>query len=123
MPNGTILYPKGMHRSFQVLLMYAMRVEDHVLRELHRAAADAGRRGISMPSSDLDTVTRRVGNREVAQKAIGRLVRAGQIVRVRKDLLVLPETTGLLGVDMLDLVDAGPAGPAPLTSLVGMVVS
>lgn len=86
--------------------MYAMRVEDHVLRELHRAAADAGRRGISMPSSDLDTVTRRVGNREVAQKAIGRLVRAGQIVRVRKDLLVLPETTGLLGVDMLDLVDA-----------------
>lgn len=86
--------------------MYAMRIEDHVLRELHRAAVDAGRRGVSVPSSDLDAVTRRVGNREVAQKAIGRLVRAGHIVRVRKDLLVLPETTGLLGVDMMDLVDA-----------------
>ncbi|MGH9089795.1 MAG: hypothetical protein ACRDZR_00200 [Acidimicrobiales bacterium] len=83
-----------------------MRIEDHVLRELHRAAADAGRRGVSVPSSDLDAVTRRVDSREVAQKAIGRLVRAGRVVRVRKDLLVLPETTGLLGVDMVDLIDA-----------------
>lgn len=86
--------------------MYAMRIEDHVLRELHRAAVDAGRRGVSVPSSDLDAVTRRVGSREVAQKAIGRLVRGGHIVRVRKDLLVLPEATGLLGVDMTDLVHA-----------------
>lgn len=86
--------------------MYTVTIEDHVLRELHRAAADAGRRGISVPSSDLDAVVRRVGNRQVAHKAIGRLVRAGRIFRVRKDLLVLPEATGLLGVDMPDLLGA-----------------
>jgi predicted transcriptional regulator of viral defense system len=86
--------------------MYDMRLEDHVLRELHRAALEAGRRGISVPSADLDAVARHTGSREAAQKAIQRLVRAQRVVPVRKDLLVLPDTTGLLGVDMADLVDA-----------------
>jgi predicted transcriptional regulator of viral defense system len=93
-----------------------MRLEDQVLRELHRAAADAGRRGVSVPSADLDTVAKRTGGRQAAQKAIQRLVRAQRVVRVRKDLLVLPETTGLLGVDMADLIDAITPQPYLITA-------
>ena len=86
--------------------MYSMRLEDQVLRALYRATLEAGRRGIAVPSADLDAVAQRIGSREAAQKAIGRLARAERIVSVRKDLLVLPEPTGLLGVDLVDLVDA-----------------
>ncbi|HTW98268.1 MAG TPA: hypothetical protein VMD59_05790 [Acidimicrobiales bacterium] len=83
-----------------------MKLEDRVLRELHRAAAEAGRRGVTVPSVDLDALARRTGDRHAAQKAIQRLVRAERVVPVRKDLLVLPDTTGLLGIDLADLVDA-----------------
>lgn len=86
--------------------MYGMKVEDRVLQELHRAASDAGRRGIAIPSADLPAVARRTGGQQPASQAIQRLLRQGRVVRVRKDLLVLPDTTGLLGVDMADLVAA-----------------
>jgi predicted transcriptional regulator of viral defense system len=92
-----------------------MRIEDRVLRELHRAAIEAGRRGVAVPSTDLDTVAERTGNRAAAQKAIQRLVRAERIVPVQKDLLILPETTGLLGVDMVDLIDAVAPHPYLIT--------
>lgn len=95
--------------------MYAMRLEDRALRELHRAAVEAGRRGVSVPSADLDAVARHTCSRQAAQKAIQRLVRAERVVRVRKDLLVLPDTTGLLGVDMADLVDAVAPQPYLIT--------
>ena len=60
-------------------------------------------------------MARRTGSREAAQKAVQRLVRAERIVRVRKDLLVLPEATGLLGVDMDGLIDAIAAQPYLIT--------
>lgn len=96
--------------------MLGVRVEDVVLRELHRAAAEAGRRSVSVPSIDLDAVAGRAGGREAAQKALQRLVRAERIVRVRKDLLVLPDATGLLGVDMGELVDAVAPRPYVITA-------
>lgn len=95
--------------------MYTVKLEDKVLRELHRAALDAGRRAISVPSIDLDEVATRAGGREAAHKAIQRLVKAGRVVRVRQDLLVLPDTTGLLGVDLVDLVDAVTPPPYLIT--------
>jgi predicted transcriptional regulator of viral defense system len=93
-----------------------MRLEDLVLREMHRAAVEAGRRGIAVPSADLDAIARHAVSRSAAQKAIQRLVRAGSVVRVRKDLLVLPDTTGLLGVDMTDLIDAVAGQPYLITA-------
>lgn len=83
-----------------------MKLEDKVLRELHRAALEAGRPNICVPSTDLDTVARRTGSREAAQKAVQRLARAERIVRIRKDLLILPEVTGLLNVEMDTLIHA-----------------
>jgi predicted transcriptional regulator of viral defense system len=94
-----------------------MQLDDLVLRELHRAAVDAGRRGITFPSTDLDAVAKRAGSSEpAAQKALQRLVRAGRVARVRKDLLILPETTGHLGVDLVDLVDAVAGKPYLITA-------
>ena len=80
--------------------MYKVKLEDHVLRELHRAAVEAGRRGISVPSADLDAIARRTGTRQAARRAIQRLANAERIVRIRKDLLLLPDSTGLLGVNL-----------------------
>ena len=91
-------------------------IEDVVLRELHRAALDAGRRGIAVPSADLEAVARRAGGRQTAKKALSRLVQAGRVVHVRRDLLVLPETTGLLGVDLVDLIDAVTPQPYLITA-------
>ena len=96
--------------------MYVVQRDDLVLRELHRAAADAGRRGISIPSKDLVVVERVAPSRASAQKAIQWLVRSGRVVRVRKDLLVLPETTGHLVVDMVDLIDAVAGHPHLITA-------
>lgn len=96
--------------------MYSVILEDQVLRELHRATLEAGRADIAVPSVDLDPVAARTGSRDAAQKAIQRLVRAGRVVRVRKDLLVLPDTTGLLGVDLVDLVDAVTPQPYLITA-------
>jgi len=94
--------------------MYTMTIEDRVLRELHRAAVDAGRRGISIPSTDLDAVARRTGDRPAAEQALQRLLRAQRVVRVRRDLLVLPDATGLLNIDLVDLID----GVAPKPYLI-----
>jgi predicted transcriptional regulator of viral defense system len=86
--------------------VYVVTVEDEVLKQLHRAARDDGRNGVSVPSRDLDRVARHVGGRVQAERAIERLVQAGRVKRARRDLLVLPDVTGLLGVDLVDLVDA-----------------
>lgn len=86
--------------------MYMMRVEDLVLRELHRAAVEAGRPGVIVPSVDLDAVACRTGDRPAAEAALKRLAQSQRAVRVRRDLLVLPEPTGLLGVELADLVAA-----------------
>lgn len=95
--------------------MYAMTIEDRVLRELHRTALDAGRSGIAVPSSDLDAVARRTGDRTAAAQALNRLIRAGRVVRVRRNLVVLPEVTGLLGVDLVDLIDVVAPKPYLIT--------
>lgn len=95
--------------------MYRMTVEDLVLRELHRAAIEAGRRGISVPSTDLDHVVRRSGDRRAAEHALERLVRAQRVVRARRDLLVLPDAAGLLSIDMPEVVDAVAPPPYLIT--------
>lgn len=93
-----------------------MTIEDVALRELHRAAVQAGRRGIAVPSADLAAVARQTGGRLAAEKALTRLVQAKRVVRVRRDLLVLPDTTGLLGIDMVDLIDAIAPQPYLITA-------
>jgi len=93
-----------------------MTIEDLVLRELHRAALEAHRRGIAVPSVDLGAVARRTGGRPAAEQALTRLVKAKRVVRVRRDLLVLPDTTGLLSIDMVDLVDAVAPQPYLITA-------
>jgi predicted transcriptional regulator of viral defense system len=86
--------------------LYYVTIEDRVLMELHRAALDAGRRGIAVPSIDLERVTSGDLERDGASEAVRRLVRAGRVIRVRRDLLVLPEATGLAPTGLVDLVDA-----------------
>jgi predicted transcriptional regulator of viral defense system len=93
-----------------------MTIEDLVLRELHRAALEAGRRGIAVPSADVDAVARRVGGRMVAEQALKRLAQAQRVVRVRRDLLVLPDATGLLSIDLVDLIDAVAPQPYLITA-------
>lgn len=93
-----------------------MQHDDLVLRELHRAAVDAGRRGIAIPSEDLAAVESVTSSRAVAHKTLQWLVQSGRIVRVRKDLLVLPDTTGHLVVDLVDLVDVVAQTPYLITA-------
>jgi predicted transcriptional regulator of viral defense system len=88
-----------------------MAIDDVVLRELHRAAITAGRRGIAVPSHDLDVVAAKVGGRGEAQEALQRLAMSGRVLRVRRDLAVLPDATGLHGLDIADLIDV--VAPAP----------
>lgn len=103
-------------KKYSVGTMYhTMRLEDQVLRDMHRAAVEAGRRNVFVPSADLDAVARRAGGRKAAQNAIQRLLGAGMVVRVRKDLLVLPDATGLLGVDLPELVDVVAPQPYLIT--------
>ncbi len=96
--------------------MYDVQRDDLVLRELHRAAADSGRRGIAIPSVDVTALEKLIPNRSAALKAIQWLVRSGRVVRVRKDLLVLPDATGHLVVDMADLVEAVARPPYLITA-------
>lgn len=91
--------------------MYGVAIADLVLRELHRAALDAGRPGVSIPSVDLDVVAQGTLDRQVAVHALDRLVQAQRAVRVRRDLVVLPDAAGLLKVDLADLV--GVVAPEP----------
>lgn len=90
-------------------------IENRVLRELHRASLDAGRRGIAIPSVDLEVVARATGNRMAAEQALNRLAQANRVARVRRDLVVLPDVTGLLGVDLVDLVDVVAPKPCLIT--------
>lgn len=92
-----------------------MTVEDTVLRELHRAAVTAGRRGIAIPSIDLDAVTLRTGDRAAAEQAVTRLIRSKRVLRVRRDLLVLPDVTGLHNLSIGDLIDAVAPPPYLIT--------
>lgn len=92
-----------------------LSVEDQVLVELHRAATLAGRPGIAVPSTDLNLGNRDSRSRESALKAISRLARAGRVTPVRKDLLVLPDTTGRVIVGIEDLVDAVAPQPYLIT--------
>lgn len=91
--------------------MYLMTIEDRVLIELHRAAIDAGRRGIAVPSVDLERAAYGGLDRAGVSEAVRRLTRSGRVVRVRRDLLVLPEATGLIRVGLVDLIDA--VAPVP----------
>lgn len=93
-----------------------VRIGDLVLRELHRAAAEAGRPGIAIPSVDLAAVARATGDRDVAADAIRRLAASKRAVRVRRDLLVLPDATGLIRVEIDDLVDAVASTPYLITA-------
>lgn len=86
-------------------------IDDLVLRELHRAAITAGRRGVAVPSRDLDIVATKVGGRRRAQDALQRLTRSGRVLRLRRDLVVLPDATGLHGLDIADLI--GIVAPEP----------
>lgn len=92
-----------------------MTIEDAVLRELHRAAVTAGRRGIAIPSTDLDAVARRTGDRAAAEQAVTRLIRSQRVLRVRRDLLVLPDATGLHHISIDDLIDAVAPRPYLIT--------
>ncbi len=91
--------------------MNSMTIEDRVLMELHRAAIDAGRQGITVPSVDLERVASGGLDRVGVSEAVRRLARSGRVVRVRRDLLVLPEATGLIRVGLVDLIEA--VAPAP----------
>lgn len=86
--------------------MYTVTVEDTVLQELHRAAGNAGRPGVAVPSVDIDQVAERTGDRRAVEQSLLRLTSTGRIARVRRDLLVLPDAAGLLNVDLVDVVDA-----------------
>lgn len=94
-----------------------MNVEDLVLRDLHRAASDAGRPKVAMPSIDLPELTGSdpVARARVAQ-ALHRLTRDGRATRVRRDLLVLPDSRGLLGLDLVDLLGFVVDGPYLITA-------
>lgn len=83
-----------------------MTIEDVVLADLHRATREAGRPSIAIPSKDLDVAARRAGGRVAAKQALARLVSARRVVRVRRDLLLLPDPTGLLNIECDDLVEA-----------------
>lgn len=81
-----------------------MSLTDRVLVSLHRASVLAGRPGIAVPSRDLDPAARG-SDRRSATEALSRLVRAGRVVAVRKDLVVLPDTTGRVTVGLAELVE------------------
>ncbi len=96
--------------------LFDVTIEDRVLMELHRAAIDAGRRGIAIPSIDLERALSGDLGRLGALEAVRRLARAGRVIRVRRDLLVLPEATGVAAVELADLVDAVAPSPYLITA-------
>lgn len=96
--------------------LYAVTVEDLVLRELHRAAGEAGRPGVAIPSKDLTVAARLTGGRVSAKQALARLAAAGRVVRVRKNLVVLPDATGLLNVEIDGLVEVIAPKPYLITA-------
>ena len=93
-----------------------MTVEDMLLRDLHRAAIDAGRPGVAVPSVDLPSMVSQTRTQDSIDQALHRLTRSGRIVRVRRDLVVLPDAAGLLRVDLVDVVHAAASGPYIITA-------
>jgi predicted transcriptional regulator of viral defense system len=91
-----------------------MDLEDRVLIELHRSAVLAGRPTVSVPSQDLQVADQLTGSRPNTRQALSRLARAGRITAVRRDLIVLPDTTGRTTVELPELVDT----VAPLPYLI-----
>jgi predicted transcriptional regulator of viral defense system len=87
-----------------------MPIEDRLLIDLHRAAALAGRPGIVVPSLDLETTSQQLSNQR-ARDALKRLVRSGRALRVRQNLLVLPDATGRVTPGLPELIDV--AAPRP----------
>jgi predicted transcriptional regulator of viral defense system len=80
-------------------------VDDAVLRELHRAATLQERAGISIVSKDAPRADRITGSRERTKQAIERLTKDRRAVRVRRDLLALADSTGLMSATLHELVD------------------
>lgn len=91
------------------------KIEDAVLVELHRAASLAGRPGIVIPSRDLAGADQLTGNRARTKAATGRLVRAGKVLPVRRDLLVMPDQTGIVTASLVDLIEAVAPRPYLIT--------
>jgi predicted transcriptional regulator of viral defense system len=84
-------------------MLRTVNLEDSVLVDLHRAASLAGRPGIAVPSLDLNVASERIG-REKARGALKRLLQSQRVIRVRKDLVVLPEATGRMAVGLPELI-------------------
>lgn len=94
----------------------SVNIEDRVLRDLHRVAIDNDRPGITVPSCDLDEVADAAGGRDAAAQALNRLVRAQRVIRVRRDLVVLPDAAGLLGTNFIKLLDVVAPRPYLITA-------
>ncbi len=90
-------------------------IEDRVLIELHRAATLAGRPGIATPTQDLDIADQYTGSRSRTKDAIWRLEQAGRVTAVRRDLLILPDTTGRINVGLVQLIDVVAPQPYLIT--------
>lgn len=91
-----------------------------MLKEMYGLALDAGRPSVSIPSLDLNALSEVAGGRWSAQSAIQRLVHSGRITRARRDLLVLPDTTGRLKLDLPDLIDI--VAPLPYLITAGRAI-
>lgn len=96
--------------------MNKMDLDDRVLREMYGRALDAGRPSVCIPSADLEFLSEVAGGRWPAQSAIQRLVRSERIVRVRRDLLILPDVTGRLKIDLPELIDIVAPRPHLITA-------
>lgn len=92
-----------------------MTIENRVLLELHRAAIDAGRRNIAVPSIDLSRAVAGGLSRTAVDEAARRLVNSRRVTRVRRDLLVLPDAAGFTGVGLVDIVNVVAPGPYLIT--------
>lgn len=91
------------------------KIEDGVLVELHRAASLAQRAGIVIPSKDLALADELTGDHARTKVATTRLIRAGKVLPIRKDLLVLRDQTGTIRAELPDLIDAVAPQPYLIT--------
>lgn len=96
--------------------LYSVKIDDALLISLHRGSIEAGRPGIAIPSIDLDLARLPHDRRAAARSALFRLANAGRISRVRRDLVVLPDVTGISDVSIADLVDAVAIRPYLITA-------
>ena len=91
------------------------RIEDLVFVEMQRASRLANRDGIVVPSLDLFVADQRTGSRKLTKSAINRLVKAGKVRTVRRDLLVLSNVTGQFVVGVSELIGAIAPWPYMIT--------